>query len=167
MRRALRPRPRWVRQALGAALLAACGLPLIGATEAPRPSIAVIAHPEVPTDDLELGELRRVFLADRQFWNRDTPVTLLVPAPGSPERAAMLARIYEKSETQYRHYWIAKVFRAEVASAPKVASGKLAADLVRGIEGAITVVEAARVPPGVKVLKIDGKRLDDRDYPLR
>jgi hypothetical protein len=139
----------------------------MGATEVPRPSIAVIAHPGVPSDDLDLGELRRIFLADRQFWNRELPVTLLVPAPGTAERTAMLGRIYEKSETQYRHYWIAKVFRAEVASAPKVATGRLVADLVRGIEGAITVVEASRVPTGVKVLKIDGKRLDDRDYPLR
>ena len=152
---------------LGLAFLLVAGLLWLGATEIPRTSIAVIAHPEIPSNDLDLGELRRIFLADRQFWNRDTPVTLLVPAPGSSERAAMLARIYEKSETQYRHYWIAKVFRAEVASAPKVASGRMVADLVRGIEGAITVVEASRVPSGVKVLRIDGKRVDDRDYPLR
>src|SRR5687768_1547721 len=167
MRRARRLRPSSARRCLGAGFLAAASLAFLGAAEAPRPSIAVIAHPEVPSDDLELSELRRIFLADRQFWNRDTPVTLLVPAPGSPERAAMLARIYEKSETQYRHYWIAKVFRAEVASAPKVVSGRLAGDLVRGIEGAVTVVEASRVPTGVKVLRIDGKRLDDREYPLR
>ena len=149
------------------ALLLASGPATLGAAEAPRTAIAVIAHPDVPDDDLALGELRRIFLADRQFWNRDTPVTLLVPSPGTPERQARLEKIYEKTETQYRHYWIAKVFRAEVASAPKVASGRLAADLVRGIEGAITVVEVSRVPPGVKVLKIDGKALDDRDYPLR
>jgi hypothetical protein len=148
------------------AIFAAC-LSALGATEARRPSIAVIVHPGVPNDDLDLGELRKIFLADRQFWSRDSPVTLLVPAPGSPERAALLARIYEKSERQYRHYWIAKVFGSEVASAPRVASGRLAADLVRGIAGSITVVEASRVPPGVKVLKIGGKRLDDRDYPLR
>jgi hypothetical protein len=133
------------------AILAAC-LSALAATEARPPSIAVIVHPGVPNDDLDIGELRQIFLADRQFWNRDIPVTLLVPAPGSPERAAMLGRIHEKSERHYRHYWIAKVFRSEVASAPRIASGRLAADLVRGIEGSITVVEASRVPI---------------DYPLR
>ena len=166
----LRARVPWPRR--GAALCVAVGLAVAlsistPAAEPPRPAIAVIVHPDVVGSDLALGELRRIFLADRQFWNRDTPITLLVPAAGSPERTAMLEKIYEKTETQYRHYWIAKVFRAEVASAPKVVSGRLAGDLVRGIEGAITVVEASRVPPGVKVLKIDGRRVEDGDYPLR
>jgi ABC-type phosphate transport system substrate-binding protein len=132
------------------------------------PALAVIVNAGIPVDELSLAELRKVFLGDRQFWSGDLRVTLLVPRPGSPEREALLSRIYEKSEAQYRHYWIAKVFRTEVTAAPKVVnSDRMAADLVRQIEGAVAVVSAANVPPGVKVLKINDRATDDPDYPLR
>jgi hypothetical protein len=130
--------------------------------------LAVIVHPDVPVDGLTLGELRKVFLGDRQFWEGELRVVLLVPPDRSSERAALLARVYEKTETQYRHYWIAKVFREEAQSAPKkISSPRLTGDLVRQIPGAITVVDAAKVPSGVKVLRIDGKTPADAGYALR
>jgi ABC-type phosphate transport system substrate-binding protein len=130
--------------------------------------LAVIVHGEVPADDLSLAELRKIFLGDRQFWEGDLRVVVLVPPTGSNERAALLGKVYEKSESQYRHYWIAKVFREEAQSAPKrAASTRAAGDLVRQIPGAISVADAAKVPPGIKVLRIDGKSAGDPGYPLR
>jgi hypothetical protein len=130
--------------------------------------LAVIVHGEVPADDVSLAELRKIFLGDRQFWEGDLRVVVLVPPTGSNERAVLLGKVYEKSESQYRHYWIAKVFREEAQSAPKrVASTRVAGDLVRQIPGAISVADAAKIPPGVKVLRIDGKSAGDSDYPIR
>ena len=130
--------------------------------------LAVIVHGDVGVDAISLSDLRKVFLGDRQFWEGDTRIILLVPPSGSGERATLLARVYEKTETQYRHYWIAKVFREEAQSAPqKVSSPRLTGELVRQIPGAISVVDAAKVPPGVKVLRIDGKTAAEAGYPLR
>ena len=133
-----------------------------------RPGLAVIVHPQVPVDDLSLGELRRLFLGDRQFWASGLRVTLLVPPSPSRERALLLDRVYEKTEAQYRHYWIAKIFRTEATAAPKVIpSGKVAGSLVLEIEGALTVVDAEHVPAGVKVLTVNGHGAGDDEYPLR
>ena len=149
-----------------ATALQAASVPALPAAE--PPPLAVIVNAGTPVDALTLAELRRVFLGDRQFWSGDLRVTLLVPRPGSPERELLLLRVYEKSEAQYRHYWIAKVFRTEVTTAPKVVSSdRMAADLVRQIEGAVAVVSAANVPAGVKVLKINDRAAADPDYPLR
>lgn len=163
-------------------LLAGAGLPAPGGTSlspsspGPAPTygpegtgaVAVIAHPEVGLDDLTFTELRRLYLGDRQFWPGDVRVTLLVPAPGSHAREVLLRCVYERSEAQYRHYWIAKVFRAEAVGAPKVAaSADMAASLVLAIPGAVAVVDAARVPAGVKVLVIGGKQPGQPGYPLR
>ena len=57
---------------------------------------------------------RSIFLADQQFWPDRTRITLLVRAAQSDERTFVLERIYEMSEEQFRQYWIAKMFRAEV-----------------------------------------------------
>jgi len=155
-------------RALALSLLASLGTATGAPVEEPAPlRLAVIVHGDVPVDDLSLGELRKIFLGDRQFWIEDLRVVVLVPPIGSGERAVLLEKVYEKTESQYRHYWIAKVFREEASSAPKrAASARAAGDLVRQIPGAISVADAAKVPPGVKVLRVDGKAAADEDYPL-
>jgi len=72
------------------------------------------------------------------------------------------------SETEFKQYWISKLFRAEATSGPKIVySNEMATDLVEAIPGSIAFVDAAGVPKNLKVLKIDGKLPGDRGYPLR
>src|SRR2546427_515555 len=82
--------------------------------------VAVVVHPTVPVDDLSFTEVRKLLLGDRQFWNSDLRVTLLIRAPQAKERDVVLKTIYQMTEAQFRQYWIAKVFRAEVATGPKI-----------------------------------------------
>ena len=43
----------------------------------------------------------------------------------------------------------------------------MANDLVTAIPGAVAFIDAAQIPKGLKVLKIDGKLPADKAYPLR
>jgi hypothetical protein len=107
-------------------------------------------------------------LGDRQFWASNLKVTLLVRAPGAREREVVLKSIYQMSEAQFRQYWIAKVFRAEAASSPRVVySNETAAEMTSAIPGAVAFVDAAQVPKGLKVLKINGALPGDKSYPLK
>jgi hypothetical protein len=131
-------------------------------------NVAVVVHAGVPVDNLSLAELRRVLLGDRQFWTPNLRVTLLIRAPRAYERDVLLRRVYQMSEAQFRQYWIAKVFRAEAASGPKIIySNQTATELVAGIPGAIAFVAATQIPRGLKVLRIDGRLPGARGYPLR
>ncbi len=130
--------------------------------------VAVVVHPGVPVDDLSLAQVRRILLGDQQFWSSDLRVTLLIRAPVARERDVILKIIYQMSEAQFRHYWIAKVFRAEVPLSPKIVySNEMATELVGSIPGSIAFVDAAQVPEGLKILKIDGYLPGERGYPLR
>ena len=127
-----------------------------------------MVRPDVPVDNLSFAELRRVLLGDRQFWSSNVRVTLLVRAPGAREREVVLKNIYQMSEAQFRQYWIAKVFRAEAASGPRIVySNEMAAELALAIPGAVAFVEASQVPKGLKVLKINGLLPGEKGYPLR
>ncbi len=129
--------------------------------------IAIVVRPDVPVDNLSFAELRRLFLGDRQFWTSNVRVTLLVRAPGAHERDVVLKSIYQMSEAQFRQYWIAKVFRAEAASGPRIVySNEMAVDLVGGTPGAVAFVDASQVPKGLKVLKINGLLPGAKEYPL-
>ncbi len=143
-------------------------LSLLFLTGAAASPVAIVVSPDVPLDDLSFSEVRKLFLGERQFWNPKLRVVLLMRAPVAPERDVVLRTIYQMSEAQFRQYWISKVFRADVSSGPKIVySTEMANDLVTAIPGAVAFIDAAQIPKGLKVLKIDGKLPGDKTYPLR
>jgi ABC-type phosphate transport system substrate-binding protein len=130
--------------------------------------IAVVVNPDTPVTELSLTEVRKVFLGERQYWNAKIPVVLLIRAPVAREREVVLRVIYQMSEAQFKQYWIAKIFRAEVTSPPKIVySNDMQYDLVSAMPGAIAFVDARNAGPGLKVLKVDGHLPGDPGYPLR
>jgi ABC-type phosphate transport system substrate-binding protein len=130
--------------------------------------LAIVVRPEVSIDNLTFSELRKLMLGNRQFWTSNLRVTLLIRAPGTREREAVLKTIYQMSEAQFQQYWIAKVFREEATSGPRIVySNEMAAELVSAIPGAVAFVEASQVPKGLKVLKIDGRLPGEKGYALR
>jgi hypothetical protein len=156
-------------------LLAVCLLVVLGsaaplraqATKNSPTEVAVIVHPDIPVDNLTLGELRRLVLGDRGFWPASVRVTLLLRAPVAHERDVILSTVCQMTEAQFRQHWIAKVFRADTAIAPKIVySSEMSVDMVARIPGAITFVDASRVGKNVKVLKIDGRSPSDKGYVL-
>ena len=130
--------------------------------------IAVVVQPDTPISDLNLAEVRKIFLGDRQYWSANMPVVLLIRAPVARERDVVLKVIYQMSESQFKQYWIAKIFRAESASAPKVVySNDMANELVTALPGAIAFVDSRDVKPGTKVVRVDGHLPGETGYPLR
>ena len=130
--------------------------------------IAIVVRPDLPIDTLSFAELRKLMIGDRQFWSSSLRVTLLMRAPVARERDVILKTIYQMSEAQFRQFWISKVFRAEATNGPKVVfSNEMATELVAAIPGAVAFVDAAKVPQGLKVLRIDGRLPGEKGYALR
>ena len=151
-------------------LIALCvlGLWFAAPVRAQTNDVAVVVHPDVPIDNLTLGELRRIVLGDRGFWPASVRVTLLLRAPVAHERDVILKTVCQMTEAQFRQHWIAKVFRADTAVTPKIVySSEMSVDMVIRIPGAITFVDASRVGRNLKVLKIDGLAPSDKGYVLR
>lgn len=130
--------------------------------------LAIVVHKDAPVENLSLTELRSIFLADQQFWEDRTRIILLVRAPQSDERDFVLNRIYQMSEAEFRQYWIAKMFRAEVPRGPKIVfSTDMTLDLVVAIPGSISFMRADAVSEDVKVVRVDGALPTDPGYPLK
>ena len=160
----IRHRKRWLLLLTLCLMLA--GLTPLGAQTAG--DVAIVVHRDVPIDDLTLSELRRLILGDREFWPGSLRVILLIRAPIAHERDVVLKNVCQMSEAQFRQHWIAKVFRAETALAPKIAySTEMAADLVNRFPGAITFMDASQVGRGLKVVRIEGRLPGEKGYDLR
>ncbi len=131
-------------------------------------AIAIVVHKDAVVDNLSLAELRDIFLANKQFWPDRSRIILLVRAPKSDERDFVLNTIYQMDEAQFRQYWIAKMFRAEVPRGPKIVfSTDMTRELVVAIPGSISFINASEVTDDVRVLKVDGKLPSDAGYPLK
>src|SRR5207237_2948971 len=114
--------PRWTRILPGCVLGVVCWLGVFQATSRAQTAgdVAVVVHADVAVDNLTLADLRRVTLGDREFWPGSARITLLVRAPVAHERDVVLKTICQMTEAQFRQHWIAKVFRADTAVAPKI-----------------------------------------------
>jgi hypothetical protein len=133
-----------------------------------REGVAIVVHPDVPITELSLDQLRRVFMADQQFWPDGSRITLLVRAPAAYERDVVLNVIYRMTEDEFRKYWVGKMFRAEVPAGPKIVySSEMAHGLVTAVRGAIGFIPAGDVLEEAKVIRIDGRLPGEPAYPLQ
>ena len=131
--------------------------------------LAVVVSPGVNVSALSLRDLRAIYRGEQQFWGKGgRRITLLLPPPGAPERDAVLRHVFEMSEAEYTRFWIAKTFRDEVTSGPKVVSSStLTMRLVRSLPGAIAFVRLSELDErGMRVIRIDGALPRDEGYPL-
>ena len=136
--------------------------------QAKSSDVAIVVNPSAPIDNLSMNDARQIFLGDRQYWSKDLPIVLLVRNPPSRERDVILKKLYAMTEPEFKQYWIAKIFRAEATTGPKIVySNSMASDLVNVIPGAIAFMSAKDVIPGLKVVKIDGHLPGDPAYPLK
>jgi len=161
-------RPSW-KSACGVLLLGwVCLACAVMAAQSHDADVAIVVHPDTPVSNLTLADVRKVFLGERQYWNANLPVVLLIRAPVARERNVVLKTIYQMSESQFKQYWIAKIFRAEAATAPKVVySNDMANELAAAIPGAIAFIDVREVRPGTKVIRVDGHLPGEPGYPLR
>jgi ABC-type phosphate transport system substrate-binding protein len=131
--------------------------------------MAVVVNKANPVNGLSSGELQRIFMGETKFWNKsNSVVTVIMRAPGAPERDEVLSVVFRMSEAEYKKYWIGRMNSGEASSVPAevFANGALQG-LIREVPGAIGVVKASEVTSGVKVLKVDGHLPGESGYSFR
>ena len=85
-----------------------------------------------------------------------------------PERKVVLRDIYGMSEKDFNNHFIQGAFSGEVFVSPKTLANS--ADVIKfvfNVPGAIGYVLASEVDSSVKVLRVDGRLPDDKDYRFR
>ncbi len=128
--------------------------------------VAVVVNPANPVGSISLTDLHKIFAGEKRSWQGGLPMRPIVRAPGCHERLVLL-RLLAMSESEYKQYWTAQVFRGEVGSEPlSVPSIGMQKEAISVFPGAITLVEASEVKPGMKVVKLDGHLPGEPGYPL-
>lgn len=133
-----------------------------------RGRVAIVVHRSNPVDDVSSAELRRILLGDESRWSGNDKITILLLAPGSQERQAILKALLRMSDDDFVRHWISRVFQGDATAGPKIASSPVSlVKLVGGLPAALGIVDADDVPTAnseLKILRVDGKAPADAGY---
>lgn len=115
--------------------------------------VDVIVNKANTLDELTVAEARKVFMGDKSVWPSGKRVTILMMAPGQPERAVILREIYKMSDGDYTKYFMQAAFTGRVTAPPKeTSSAAQMKQLVSENPGAIGYVKKSDVDDTVKVV---------------
>src|SRR5205823_5517151 len=159
---------RYCNLIIGLAMLASL---LAGSTilaQSKQDDVAVIVNPQNQIESISSTDLRKIFAGEKRSWNSNVPVFVVVRAPQAHERDILLSHVLRMTESEYKQYWVKKVYSGEVPREPlALLSNGMQLEAVRADKGGIALINLADVKQGVKVLKVDGKLPGAPAYTLR
>ena len=133
---------------------------------AQQADVAVVVNPENPVNSMTMSELRKVFAGEKRSWANGQAVKIFVRNYGARERITLL-QLLGMSESDYKQYWTAQVFRGEAQVEPvALPSNGMQKEAVATFPGAIVLVAVPDVKPGMKVVKVNGHLPGEAGYPL-
>jgi ABC-type phosphate transport system substrate-binding protein len=131
-------------------------------------SLAIIVNQSNPVENFSLPELRKIFLGERSHWPNGRRITVVMMDLAQPERKVILREIYGMNEKDLNNHFIQGVFTGAVLVSPKtLGTPAEVLKFVFNVPGAIGYVRASEVDGSVKILRVDGRLPDDKDYSLR
>ena len=137
-------------------------------TNPPEQNLAIIVNTSNPVDNLSMSELRHVFLGERRHWPNGRRITLVMMEPGEPERKALIREVCQMTETDFSQHFLHSLFTGEVFVSPKTLASPVGVrKFIFNVPGAIGYVRATDVDSSVKVIRVDGRLPDDKEYSLR
>ena len=131
-------------------------------------SLAIVVNLNNPLENLSTDELRKLFLGRKTHWPNGRRIAVAMLDYQYPECRSALRQIYRMNETAYKEYFMKATFRGDVFVAPKtVSSPELMRKFVFNAPGGIGYLRISDLDDTVKVVKIDGRPPDDKNYSLQ
>ena len=131
-------------------------------------TLAVIVHPKNPVKTVSFSELRAYLKVERQFWPNRKRCQVFLPSRKTDAYAILLKKVYRMSHNKLQKFWVRRLFSGQIPDKPSfVPSSTAAGKQVLKSQGSLSIVDARKVPKGVRVLLIDGKKPGDAGYSLK
>ncbi|MCH7754283.1 substrate-binding domain-containing protein [candidate division KSB1 bacterium] len=132
--------------------------------------IAVVVNRDHPSESIKISKLNRIFLGEIIKWENES-ITLVDHKHKSKTTKTFFNRVCGLSQSKVRLKWLGKMLNGDFQTLPvKLASDAEILKFVSENPGAIGFVKSqnlGRLHKLVKVIKIDGKPIDDPKYPIR
>jgi hypothetical protein len=147
-------------------LFGVANISLVPRASAQVEDVAVVVNSDNAATNVSQSDLRKMLSGAKHVWPGGKPIKIVTRGPGCPERVVLL-KLLAMSESEYKQYWTAQVFRGEADAEPvTVPSVGMQKEALKVFPGAISLVNAREIKPGMKVIKVDGLLPGESGYPL-
>jgi len=148
------------------ACVALVGLSFGAATSSAAVSLVPIISERSRLTNIDLNELRRIFLG---YAEQDPDGRVLIPLnhpPGADARTRFDRVLLGFGPDDAAKYWVDQRIRGARLPPRTAAPEHLLQRVVAKLPGAISYVHAGTIMPGVRALTIDGRSVGQAGYPL-
>ena len=114
--------------------------------------VVVVANKLVNTDNLDLKDIKKIFLGKKMYWDDNTKITLFILSK-SPAHVEFVKKYLNKSENQFTNYWKQLLFTGKGMLPHRVIEEEMIAR-VKETEGAIGYISANLATEDVIILKL-------------
>lgn len=130
--------------------------------------LAIVVNKTNPVENISSTDLRNLLLAEQRTWSNGRRVTIVMRAPGQPERTIILKAICKMTDSDYIKYFLQAQFTGDLQSAPKLlATATGMRKFVFNVPGAIGYVRVDEVDDSVKVIRLDNRLPGEPGYKLK
>jgi phosphate transport system substrate-binding protein len=130
--------------------------------------LVVIVNKSNTTSSLTKSQLRKLVLGEQDSWPGGKKVSVILRAPGQPERDGVLRTVCGMSENDFTQHLMHANFGGDTAAAPKaLGSGAAVRQLVTTLPGGIGFVRVEEVNDSVKTVAVDGVAAGQPGYKIR
>lgn len=130
--------------------------------------MAVVVNKSNPVENLTKAQLNKIVLGEQSAWSAGKKVSVILRAPGQPEREGVLRSVCGMSEDDFAQHLLHASFGGDAAPAPKaLATGEAVRSLVAILPGGIGFLKVAEVNDSVKAITVDGVAAGQPDYKVK
>jgi hypothetical protein len=147
--------------------LSTLGLSAVCAADSAPITLVVIVSKDSGMSDISQNTLRNAFLGESVTDPSGKKIIPLNHPPHTPERVGFDRVVLDMSPDEAARYWIDRKIRGQSGAPRAVDSPALLRRVVARLPGALSYIRREDADDTVRVLRIDGRRPGDSDYPLR
>jgi len=115
--------------------------------------VAIIVNKSNEVGDLNLDQVKKIFLGDKSTWPNGRRISVLARPSGQAERDVVLKQIYRMADSEYNKYFMQAAFTGRIAAPPKeTASSADMKRLVAENPGAIGYIKKEEADDSVKTV---------------
>lgn len=120
--------------------------------------LTVISNQKGAPAALNFGELKSIFMGEKQRWRNGTKVVIAMMKPNTNTGKVISSKLYNMSSDEVNKFWLALVFQGKADSPVTFDNAEALENFVANNPGAIGIIPGDQPPADAQVTLIDGKK---------
>jgi hypothetical protein len=112
-------------------------------------NLSFIVNSKVNIDKLNVGEIRQIYLKEKQVWDSGQSIVVFDQTEAMPSHKILLKAVIQESPADWDGYWIERKHTRGDQEPQKLPSDLMMIRMVDAVEGAVGYVKSSSLNPKI------------------